>query len=60
VTLNAIAFNIARALGPAIGGIVVAAAGAAAACGRGEAPHALIPTSIPAPVSRSGTKRLAA
>jgi MFS family permease len=31
VTLNAIAFNIARALGPAIGGIVVAAAGAAAA-----------------------------
>jgi MFS family permease len=60
VTLNAIAFNIARALGPAIGGIVVAAAGAAAACGRGEAPHALIPTSIPAPVSRPGTKRLAA
>jgi MFS family permease len=31
VTLNAIAFNIARALGPAIGGIVVATAGAAAA-----------------------------
>ncbi|MGE4411598.1 MAG: MFS transporter [Sphingobium sp.] len=31
VTLNAMSFNIARSLGPAIGGMIVAAAGAAAA-----------------------------
>lgn len=31
VTLNSVGFNITRSVGPAIGGIIVAAAGAAAA-----------------------------
>jgi len=32
VTLNGVAFNVARAVGPALGGIVVAVAGVGAVC----------------------------
>lgn len=56
VALNSVAFNIARAIGPALGGALVAAAGAAAAFGINAASYGLFIGAIVIVRSRLATR----